>query len=109
MEASKTGLVVNADGVVESEGSTRATERARALGVTGVTEHGTLREGLPRNLGDPVVSGRPVPTTRGTTEAGRDGRREVGAPHSTGEAGEPTRGTRWREGGAGLRNRRRER
>ena len=30
----------------------------------------------------------------------RDGRREVGAPRSTAEAGEPTRGTRGREGGA---------
>ena len=34
---------------------------------------------------------------------------EVGAPHSTDEAGEPTRGTPRREGGAGSRNRWRER
>lgn len=31
-------------------------------------------------------------------EVKRDGRRGVGAPHSTDEAGEPTRGTPWREG-----------
>ena len=38
-----------------------------------------------------------------------DGRQEIGALHSTCEAGEPTRGTLWREGGAGLRTRWRER
>jgi hypothetical protein len=36
-------------------------------------------------------------------------RRGVGAPHCTGEAGEPTQGTPWREGGAGTRNRTEER
>jgi hypothetical protein len=34
-------------------------------------------------------------------EARRDGRRGFGAPHSTADAGEPTRGTPPREGGAG--------
>jgi hypothetical protein len=38
-----------------------------------------------------------------------DGRQEVGAPHRTCEVGEPTRGTRRRERGAGLRNHWRER
>src|SRR5579884_3207866 len=49
-----------------------------------------------------------VPPSEGN-EARRDGRRDVGAPRNTAEAGEPTRGTRRREGGAGTRNRRRER
>ncbi len=39
-----------------------------------------------------------IPPSEGN-EARRDGRRGVGAPHSTDEAGEPTRGTPWREGG----------
>ena len=39
----------------------------------------------------------------------RDGRGRVGAPHSTVEAREPTRGTRWREGVATSSNRWRER
>jgi hypothetical protein len=34
-------------------------------------------------------------------EVGREGRRDVGVPHSTDEAGEPTEGTPWREGGTG--------
>lgn len=38
-----------------------------------------------------------IPRTEGN-EGTRDGRRGVGAPHSTDEAGEPTRGTPWREG-----------
>lgn len=42
-------------------------------------------------------------------EGTRDGRRGVGAPHSTDEAGEPARGTPWREGGTGRENRWRER
>jgi len=32
-------------------------------------------------------------------EARQEGRQGVTAPHCTGEAGEPTRGTPWREGG----------
>jgi hypothetical protein len=95
--------------------------------------------GFCRNLGDPAVSsvrhpgagdrvtkgpgpgaGRPapqgseapdvrlVPLSEGN-EARREGRQGVGAPRSTAEAGEPTRGTPWREGGAGKRNRWRER
>ncbi len=51
---------------------------------------------------------RMVPPSEGN-EARRDGRQEVGAPHRTCEAGEPTRGTPWRERGAGLRNHWRER
>lgn len=42
-------------------------------------------------------------------EATRDGRQEVRAARSSDEAGEPTRGTQWSEGAAGLRNRTRER
>src|SRR5262245_39232070 len=48
-----------------------------------------------RNAGAAVV-----PPREGN-EARRDGRRGVGAPHSTADAGEPTRGTPSREGGAG--------
>ncbi len=85
--------------------------------------------GLPRNLGGPVVSRlkTPVPGTGRTTvqaygrersacrwselkernlvppnegnEVRRNGRQGVRVPHSTGECGEPTHGTRWREGG----------
>ena len=33
-------------------------------------------------------------------EARRNGRRAIGAPHSTDEVGEPTQGTPWMEGGA---------
>jgi hypothetical protein len=51
-----------------------------------------------------------IPRNEGN-EVTREGRRGVGAPHSTDEAGEPTRGTPWREGkqGAGRENRWRER
>ncbi len=90
-----------------------------------------------RNLGGPVVSvnepvlGNPVnnpwpadgaPHVGGSEARGArryreaketkrrgGGRQEVGALHSTEEAGEPTRGTPWREGGAGTRERSRER
>src|SRR3954469_22959007 len=85
--------------------------------------------GFPRNLGGPVVfsvdpgrryrvtNSRPVAEASGGrgsetsdatgippsegNEARRDGRRGVGASNSTDEAGEPTLGTPWREGGAG--------
>lgn len=49
-----------------------------------------------------------VPPSEGN-EARRNGRQEVGAPRSTDEAGEPTRGTPWREGGARRGNCWRER
>ncbi len=39
-----------------------------------------------------------IPPSEGN-EARRDGRRGVGVPHSTDDAGEPTRGTPPREGG----------
>ncbi|MDB4930678.1 MAG: hypothetical protein JWM10_3162 [Myxococcaceae bacterium] len=42
-------------------------------------------------------------------EASREGRQDVGVPRSTGEAGEPTQGTPWREGGTGSWNYWRER
>src|SRR3712207_104160 len=41
-----------------------------------------------------------VPPSEGN-EARRNGRQGVGAPHTTDDAGEPTRGTPSREGGAG--------
>ena len=49
-----------------------------------------------------------VPPSEGN-EARRDGRQGVAAPRSTGEAGEATRGTPWREGGVGGWNRWRDR
>jgi len=58
--------------------------------------------------GSEQASAAQVPPSEGN-EARRDGRREVAAPHRTDEAGEPTQGTRRREGGAGERNRWRER
>src|ERR1700752_2946954 len=45
-----------------------------------------------------------VPRSEGN-EATREGRQEVGVLYSTDEAGEPTRGTPWREGGTGTRER----
>jgi hypothetical protein len=45
-----------------------------------------------------------VPRREGN-EVTREGRQEVGVLHSTWEAGEPTRGTPWREGGTGKRAR----
>src|SRR5208282_6171097 len=101
----------------------------------GVEEHGQWPTGFPGNLRDPDVSivnpdGRPEPTTpwppvgrprpRGANHGrhagigsrrhrtGRDGRRGVGASHSIAEAGEPSRGTPWREGDAMSCHRRRE-
>jgi hypothetical protein len=65
------------------------------------------RAAAPRGSRSEQASARVVPPSEGN-EARRDGRREVGAPHGTEEAGEP-RGTLWRDGGAGTRNRWRER
>jgi len=114
-------------------------DRPRRPPLTGVRKSGACCQGFPRNLGDLSVSpsrrgwvhrtkgpGRgaafrlrhPAERNRAVgdgyraareTGVARDGRGEVGAPHSTCEAGEPTRGTPWREGGAGTRNRWRER
>ena len=49
-----------------------------------------------------------VPPNEGN-EVRRDEQRGVGALHCTEEAGEPPRGTPWRESGAGTRKRWRER
>ena len=109
---------------------------ARRRGRAGVRERGMRAWGFARNLGGPDVSsyertGHPVsvstpvgswrstptganerarlvPPSEGN-EARRKGRQEVGALHCTCEAGEPSRGTRRRERGAGQRNRWRER
>ncbi len=90
------------------EGSTGGIAKARSRRSTGVKEQGTSAEGLPRNLGGPVVftlepvsgaprttpgrrASRPMPSGanqgRGVTphregrpERLRDGRRGVGAP-----------------------------
>ncbi len=102
----------------------------------GVGEQGQGTRGVPRNLGAPSFStessgsGTGTPTPRSPrpgvagrreqtidatvvsrsegNEAQRKGGTGVGAPHSTVETGEPFRGTRWREGGAVLRDRWRE-
>ena len=93
----------------------------------GVEEHGQWPPGFPGNLRDPDVSieipdeeaGTPdllAPGGPSTTEgseqraerwyrlanhrASREGRRGVGASHNIAEAGEPSRGTPWREGDA---------
>ena len=93
------------------------------------SESRTRSHGFPRNLGGPAVStvnagwryrltnSRPVVGAldghgsetrvqpwycpREGNEARREGRQGVGAPHTTDDAGEPTRGTPSREGGAG--------
>jgi hypothetical protein len=93
--------------------------------------------GSPRNLGDPDVSaadagqgsgsstvqahGRECPEPMGANnghtavplhegdEVQRDGQRGVRVLRITEEAGEPTRGTQWREGGTGTWDRWRER
>ena len=67
--------------------------------------------GSARNLGGPDVSTARavVPPSRATSRAERDGRRGVGAPHSTDEAGTAARATLRREGGAGSPNRSKER
>ena len=59
-----------------------------------------LRDVADRASRGEAPAGGTVPPSEGN-EARREGRQGVGAPHSTAEAGEPTRGTRWREGEAG--------
>ena len=110
---------------------------AERQGPAGVEEQGTFIVGSSRNLGGPVVSanepgvGSPVnnpwlavvapcdcgneaqgvaavPPSEGN-EVTRKGRQEVGVLYSTEEAGEPTRGTPWREEGTGTRERSGER
>jgi hypothetical protein len=99
------------------------------------SENRARAQGPSRNLGDPAISpqprrgrGRRYPpqAPRSASDRGertgasgvtvgegdrsrRDGSREVGARHCTDETGEPHPGTRRREGGAGSRDRRRER
>ncbi len=53
-----------------------------------------------RQPGERNAGATEVPPSEGN-EVRRDGRRGVGAPRNTWEAGEPTRGTPWRKGGAG--------
>jgi hypothetical protein len=72
---------------------------------------------LPRNLGGPVTSGKGGPRRSGgggtdqakETKRGRKGDEASEHLIVAEEAGEPTRGTPWREGGAGTRNCWRER
>ena len=56
-----------------------------------------------------LMCARVVPVSEGHAEVIGDGRQEVGASRSTAEVGEPAQGTRWREGGAVLENRGRDR
>ena len=115
----------------------RSAAVAERGGPAGVEEQGTFIVRSSRNLGGPVVSvertgcgesgEQPLacgccalrPQERSPRRSGgsaerrqrsdAEGRQEVGVPGSTGEAGEPTRGTPWREGGTGTRERSRER
>jgi hypothetical protein len=82
----------------------------------GATAHRGLRAGH-EHAGPPGTwetrasppSTMAVPLSEGTTGAKRDGRSGVGAPHCTEEAGTAARATLRRDGGAGSRNRWRER
>jgi hypothetical protein len=112
--------VVGADAVGRAEGhidtlERRTRRRARRVGPTGVGEQGmqarVLQEpGRPRHLrrGGPRQSAGRYRPSEGN-EARREGWRGVRAPRRTDEAGEPTRGTPWRKGGAGMQNRAEER
>jgi hypothetical protein len=121
--------LAGADVVQVTEGRVVAPRWPGAHDPAGVGEQGTLTSGFPRNLGGPftfsvdpgrrdrVTNSRPVAGASGDrgsetrmrpgyrpcegNEARRDGCWGVGASHSTIEAGEPTRGTPWRKGGAG--------
>jgi hypothetical protein len=73
-------------------------------------------QGFPRNLGGPVPSVRESPPQRRVRycrakETKRGGKGGEASEHLivAEEAGEPTRGTPWREGGAGIWNCWRER
>ena len=81
-----------------------------APGSTGVCEQG-MSARVPQEPGRPRRLRRASDGTaeRETIEAKRDGRRGVGAPHCTDEAGTAARATLWREGGAESRNRLEER
>ena len=121
--------IAGADGVYSPEGRVAAPQRPGVRDPAGVGEQGTLTHGSPRNLGGPdafsVSPGRRYRVTNSRLAAGapgghgtetrvrpgyrrcegdearRDGRRGVGAPRTTCDAGEPSRGTPPREGGAG--------
>ena len=121
-------IIAGADVVHLTEGRVAAPQWPGACDPAGVEEQGTLT-GVPQEPGRPsrlLGKSRPevpgdqlqaldrrarrprernagaagIPPREGN-EARRDGRRGVGASNSTCEAGEPTRGTPWREGGAG--------
>src|SRR3954470_21789955 len=129
-------IFAGADVVHSTEGRVAAPQWPGACDPAGVEEQGTLT-GVLQEPGRPlhllgesrrehrVTNSRPVAgctrrpreRTAGATgippnegnEVRRDGWRGVGASNSTVEAGEPTRGTPWREGGAGPGDRRRDR
>ena len=98
--------VVDADGVGKPEGSTGATAKARFRRSTGVKEQGTFAEGLPRNLGGPVVftlkpvtgTSRPTPgrwASRPIAHRSKPGTRRDTAPRGkTGAAAGRTAGSR---------------
>lgn len=72
------------------ETATPLTRMSSWLGVlvpTGVEERGIGAQGLPRNLGDLVVSAKAVLPSEGKTEAKQEERRGVLAGNSTDEAG----------------------
>src|SRR5918995_1669242 len=120
--------VAGADVVKGTEGRVAAPQRPGVRDPAGVGEQDTFTRvpqepGRPRRLHGTsrleipghqlrACGGRPrrprernagatvVPPSEGN-EARRDGRQGVGAPRTTWDAGEPTRGTPSREGGAG--------
>jgi hypothetical protein len=122
-------ILAGADVVHVTEGRVAAPLWPGACDPAGVEEQGTFTLGFPRNLGGPsifseipggryrVTNSRPVADASGGlgsetrmrpgyrpcegNEVRRDGWKGVGASHTTDDAGEPTRGTPPREGGAG--------
>src|SRR4051812_38658085 len=120
----ESGQLAGADVLQSTEGRAVAPQWPGAHGPAGVRDQGTLtgvpqEPGRPRRLlgksrrevpGDQLqarhrrtrrrrernAGATEIPPSEGN-EARRDGRRGVGAPHTTGDAGEPTRGTPPRE------------
>jgi hypothetical protein len=102
-------IAARAAGVTKLSGNTARAVRARS----GRPDRGLRRRHpthrAPQEPERPCGLRRSGTRQQGRTEATEEGQQGVGARRSTDEAGEPTRGTRWREGRAGTRNRWKER
>ena len=115
----ETKVIVVADAVLGAEGSTEASNgltprhhrgrRTRHVGNEAPLEPGRPCRSPSRERDSAKIPAQERYCQAKDNEARQEKRQGVGAPHSTEEAGEPTRGTPWREGGAGSRNFRRER